>query len=160
MSLRPNPAALLSQDDSDDEDEEENYTNAASAGKGNKDQSEKNVVYKAPKLNAAPYKDDETAADKNAEKLQRKRKKLKNSEILSALREEFGDAPEVFYPICSACMSVYYSRSRCYTKCRKCLAFSLACTFRCFLRIFYSGRLYCLARISRRSRVNKSRGFL
>lgn len=38
---------------------------------------------------------DEKDSIREEEKFQRKKKKLKNSEILETLREEFGQAPEV-----------------------------------------------------------------
>ncbi len=38
---------------------------------------------------------DDNDVDRNNDKLKRKKNKLKNSEILESLQEEFGTAPEV-----------------------------------------------------------------
>ena len=56
--------------------------------------TKKSAVYKAPKMAAMPYHENEKEADKRLERMQRQRKKLNNSEIMETLREEFGSAPE------------------------------------------------------------------
>lgn len=81
-SSRPNPRALL--DDHDEDDDAAEVPEKAAKG-----------VYKAPRLAAMPYKDDESEREKRAEKLDRKKKKLRNSEMFEALREEFGTTPEL-----------------------------------------------------------------
>ena len=42
-----------------------------------------------------PSQDEERALDKQQDRVERKRNKLKNSELLETLREEFGTTPEV-----------------------------------------------------------------
>ncbi len=64
-------------------------------------------------MQAALFKDNEKQLEKSKEKLQNKRKKLKNSEIMESLREEFGVAPEVKY----ICNSIFYSFKLNFTRC-------------------------------------------
>lgn len=84
-SSRPNISALLQSVDDDDKDSEED-------GKQKKILS-KEGIYRAPKSYAVPYKDEKDLTQLE-EKIQRKQKKIKNSELLETLREEFGQAPE------------------------------------------------------------------
>lgn len=105
-SLRPNPLALLGrgrkqQADSDEENSDEDEEDVEGAGSGGDDYSDEDQedednenVYKPPKMSAAIFKENETAAQKADAKLARQRKRVKNSEILDTLREEFGSAPE------------------------------------------------------------------
>jgi hypothetical protein len=103
LSLRPNPAALLAVDDDDDDGDNddsnmrENDDYSSFMQKSDKKSTLGSSTYKIPKLAANPYKDGETIDDAREEKLLRKRKKLKNSEILETLREEFGTAPETSF---------------------------------------------------------------
>lgn len=87
-------------DDSEDEDDKKKKhqpkkQSKETSGSRSKDMNTSAGIYRAPKLSAVPYNLNETKEDKTLKKLEMKRKKLKNSEILDALREEFGDAPEV-----------------------------------------------------------------
>lgn len=104
-SLRPNPMALLGrgrkQQPNDSEEEENSDVEEAEAmadgsdgeyGEGSDEENEN--VYKPPKMSAVIFKENETAAQKADAKLAKQRKRLKNSEILDTLREEFGSAPE------------------------------------------------------------------
>jgi hypothetical protein len=95
-NLRPDPDALLNDFDDDENDDNDNnndddYRNR-SKDKGKHFSSD---VYKAPKLVAMPYKENESNKEKLEKQLLKKRSKLKNSEILESLREEFGVMPEV-----------------------------------------------------------------
>ncbi len=93
--LRPNPSALLGRgNDSSDEEEqqqgggesdEEQERRAAKKGEG---------VYRPPKMTAMPYKESESQAAKRDSRLDKQRKKIKNSELMDSLRDEFGTAPE------------------------------------------------------------------
>ena len=109
-SLRPNPLALLAKEDgraivdqiatgrgngnddggesqgSDDDARGDNYDETNNGG---------DEIYRPPRMEAAYYMDAETKAEKQEAALKRKRKKLKNSEIFDALREEFTVAPEM-----------------------------------------------------------------
>lgn len=116
--LRPNPSALLAEGDDrgaagkkkaskkaskhsrdydeedesiadeDSEDEDMDLDDDASAT------DNKAGVYKVPKRTAVPYKESETALEKREQKLEKQRAKIKRSELMDALREEFGSAPE------------------------------------------------------------------
>ena len=121
---RPNPLALLAKDGSDenDEDSDEDSEDSEDGGKNKKksnkwrgkvDKGEEETdidpntqrstpgsfnpkagIYRAPRMEATPYLENESAAQKQEDKLKRQRKKLKNSEMFEALREEFSTAPE------------------------------------------------------------------
>jgi hypothetical protein len=109
-SLRPNVANLLSKngskilgkkelaDNDSDDDSEEDNGDSGSDNRGdsddNTDTAAEDQLYRAPRMEAVPYIDAEYKANKEAEKLRQKRKKIKNSEIYAALREEFSSAPE------------------------------------------------------------------
>lgn len=74
-------------EDSDEDDYNEH---------NNDDDEQENVgIYKVPKRNAVPYKESETELDRKEQKLEKHRQKLKRSELMETLREEFGTAPEV-----------------------------------------------------------------
>jgi hypothetical protein len=114
-SLRPNPLALLAKDDDDDDDndeeeeeeddgndddeedenEDEDNEDDDDRGKGKKvrrqDREEK---YRAPRMAAVPFKESENEQQRREKRLLKARRRLKNSEILDALREEFSSAPE------------------------------------------------------------------
>jgi hypothetical protein len=81
-SARPNLHALL-----DDDDEDEDGGNAVETDL-------KKGVYRAPRIAAVPYADDR-AKEKRQDKLEKQKKKLRNSEMFDALREEFGSTPEL-----------------------------------------------------------------
>jgi hypothetical protein len=122
-SLRPNPLALLAKDSGSEEDSgggsnseassEESESEADTRSKRNK--AKKNVsakgqrnnggdddpsagegkgIYRPPRMEAVPFMDSDRKAEKDAERLQRKRQKLRSSEIFESLREEFSTAPE------------------------------------------------------------------
>ena len=78
-SSRPNPLALVD----DDEEEVEDTKNV------------KDGVYRAPRMAAVPYYDDKEK-EQLKERLERKKKRIRNSEMFEALREEFGAQPEEF----------------------------------------------------------------
>ena len=108
--LRPNPLALLSATgssssskktsskkkavvSSDEEDSESEIEDDASEAEGY-GESKSAGVYKVPKRTAVPYKENETELDRRDERLEKQRNKLKRSEIMETLREEFSSAPE------------------------------------------------------------------
>ena len=95
-NLRPDPDALLNDFDDDDDDNDNNDNNDNEYRISNKSKQTSDDVYKAPKLVAMPYKEKESNKDKLEKQILKKRSKLKNSEILETLREEFGVTPEVF----------------------------------------------------------------
>lgn len=120
QSLRPNPLALLGKDSgsegnsgSDDSEEEsevgqkskrnksrrvEKNTGAThSRNRGDEmelSKGEDKGIYRAPRMEAVPYLDNDSKAEKEQQRLDRKRQKLRSSEIFEALREEFSTAPE------------------------------------------------------------------
>eukprot|EP01038_Epipyxis_sp_PR26KG_P005893 gene5893-8131_t len=106
QSLRPNLSNLLGNDDneaSEDEEEEDNSMDVDDEDSDNEDADDKKYksnkkasseVYKAPKLVAMPYKENESEITKRENRLEKQRKKLKQSELMDTLREEFGTAPE------------------------------------------------------------------
>lgn len=61
---------------------------------GDNDDDDAVGIYEAPKRTAVPYKDSESQLDKKQQKLEKHRNKLKRSELMDTLREEFGSAPE------------------------------------------------------------------
>ena len=61
---------------------------------GDNDDDDAVGIYQAPKRTAVPYKDSESQLDKKQQKLEKHRNKLKRSELMDTLREEFGSAPE------------------------------------------------------------------
>ncbi|KAG3114251.1 hypothetical protein PI124_g12417 [Phytophthora idaei] len=82
LSYAPNPDQLAAEDGQDeDEDGEE-------GGSGTKD-----GIYRAPRLAAVPYEEEERAQVKQAKKDERNRKRLQKSTILAELREEFSERP-------------------------------------------------------------------
>ena len=48
----------------------------------------------APKISSAPYSAGESQREKSERKLEQQKRRLKNSEMMQALQEEFGVAPE------------------------------------------------------------------
>ena len=114
MILKPNPSALRARgagddseseeeseeaseeemvsEDEDEKEEEATYTKKAKKNYNIKDDDD--AVYRPPKMAAMPYKDSEAAEEKKAKKLGRMKAKLKDSEMLRALQEEFGSAPQ------------------------------------------------------------------
>lgn len=101
-STRPNPMALLAKDDgraivdklADSHSDDDNDEYGRTSDKEESDKEEGDGIYRPPRMEAAFYMDAETKAEKQEAALKRKRKKLKNSEIYDALREEFTAAPE------------------------------------------------------------------
>lgn len=81
-AARPNLSAFLEGEDSDKDDAERAQ------------KSTKEGVYRPPRIAAAPFKDDERESEKRGAKLERTRKRVRNSEMFEALRQEFGSAPE------------------------------------------------------------------
>ena len=105
--LRPNPMALLSSTTTDNtttkkKTNKKNY-NSDSDNSEESDDSETGYseqketetgVYKVPKRVAVPYKHAETILDKKEAKIEKQKAKIKRSELMDTLREEFGSAPE------------------------------------------------------------------
>jgi hypothetical protein len=91
-------------DESDDEDADGDEDSEieddleADAGDGSDDDddgpSNGSELYRAPKMMAVPYAESERDKDKRDEQIAKSRKKLKNTELLDSLREEFSVAPE------------------------------------------------------------------
>jgi len=122
-SLRPNPLALLGDDCADDggagragdeEEEEEdsdeddrmdqrskrNKGKKANARDGGEDDGQDSRggskgLYRPPRMEAVPFMDADGKAEKEAERLKRKRQKLRSTEIFETLREEFSTTPEI-----------------------------------------------------------------
>jgi len=92
LALRPNPSALLAKDNSDNSDNSDEED--AEESSSEEETAKENAVYRPPKIAAVLYKDGSTLEEVRQEKISRKRNKLKSSELLEALREEFGDNPE------------------------------------------------------------------
>lgn len=113
-SLRPDPSALLAKfggngDDNDedeingdDEDEEGEEDSDGDDESGHRNNSRDNSSarrqdqekYRAPRMAAVPFKQAESELARRGQKLEKARRKMKNSEIVDALREEFSAAPE------------------------------------------------------------------
>jgi U3 small nucleolar ribonucleoprotein protein LCP5 len=74
-----------------DSDEDERF--------GSDDNEDKSAakagVYRAPKMVAMHYEEDDRRKDKDIKAIAKKRDKLQYSEMMSSLREEFGSVPEV-----------------------------------------------------------------
>ncbi|GMF39590.1 unnamed protein product [Phytophthora lilii] len=82
LSYAPNPDELAAEDgQDDDEDGEEGGS------------SSKDGIYRAPRLAAVPYEEEERAQVKQAKKEERNRQRLQKSTILAELREEFSERP-------------------------------------------------------------------
>jgi hypothetical protein len=112
--LRPNPAALLGASDdkksknsgnskknkkaaavSSDEDIDSDEMDDDGSDDGEEEEKGESAgVYKVPKRTAVPYRESETALERKEQKLEKQRAKLKRSELMDTLREEFGSAPE------------------------------------------------------------------
>jgi hypothetical protein len=69
----------------EDDDEYDNDEDVSAGGAG---------LYKVPKRTAVPYKQSETEMDRREQRLEKQKSKLKRSELMETLREEFGSAPE------------------------------------------------------------------
>ena len=97
-TLRPNPMALLAKDDDDNESDKHSDNDSGDEGnvskRGNALVAGGDGVYRPPRIESARFDDAEAKAERQEEKLKQKRKKIKNSEIFDALREEFTSAPE------------------------------------------------------------------
>lgn len=87
---RPNPFNLAARDGGDSSDAEAD----ASEEYGGRDVRD-DGIYRPPRMEAVMYTENEKQLDKAKEKLKTKRQKLKNSDIMESLREEFGVAPEL-----------------------------------------------------------------
>ena len=106
--LRPNPMALLSSSTTDNtitkkKTNKKNYNNDSDNSDESDEDSETGYseqketetgVYKVPKRVAVPYKHAETILDKKEAKIEKQKAKIKRSELMDTLREEFGSAPE------------------------------------------------------------------
>lgn len=86
---RPNPFNLAARDGKQSSDEEDSVTQQG--GREMRDDG----IYRPPRMQAVMYTENEKQLDKTKEKLKTKRQKLKNSEIMESLREEFGVGPEM-----------------------------------------------------------------
>uniref|UniRef100_M4C1L4 Neuroguidin n=1 Tax=Hyaloperonospora arabidopsidis (strain Emoy2) TaxID=559515 RepID=M4C1L4_HYAAE len=82
LSYAPNPEQLAA--DGGQNDDEEGDDGGSSA---------KNGIYRAPRLAAVPYEEEEREHVKQAKKDERNRKRLQKSTILAELREEFSERP-------------------------------------------------------------------
>lgn len=89
-------------DENDDEDEsdddESNGRRKKKLGgtrRQDKDNESGRETYRAPRMVAVPFKEREDELARRDSRLQKTRRKLKNSEILDTLREEFSTAPDV-----------------------------------------------------------------
>ena len=82
LSYAPNPEQLAA-DGAQDDDEDGDDGGA----------STKDGIYRAPRLAAVPYEEEERAHVKQAKKDERNRKRLQKSTILAELREEFSERP-------------------------------------------------------------------
>ncbi|TDH72505.1 hypothetical protein CCR75_001248 [Bremia lactucae] len=81
LNYAPKPDQLAAEDEPiDDEDDD--------GGDRSKD-----GVYRAPRLAAVPYEEEERAQVKQAKKDERNRKRMQKSTILAELREEFSERP-------------------------------------------------------------------
>lgn len=81
-SARPNPMALVEDEEGEEGGIEDHF-------------AAKEKVYRAPRMAAVPYYDD-NEKDKLKERLERKKKRIRSSEMFEAMREEFGSEPEEF----------------------------------------------------------------
>ncbi|KAJ0409468.1 hypothetical protein P43SY_002358 [Pythium insidiosum] len=91
LHYAPKPDQLVGDDGQpmDDDEDGDQPTGDRSAGKDG--------VYRAPRLAAVHYEEEEREAAKKAKREERNRKRLQKSAILSELREEFSERPsEVF----------------------------------------------------------------
>jgi U3 small nucleolar RNA-associated protein 3 len=117
--MRPNLAAMDLDEEEEDDEEEDNHGRSQSkqskqiSSKKNKrasadneeeemdlddeDDEDQQEVYRAAKNMAQyyPNNDSERADNKQAKKLAKQKDKLRHSELVAALRDEFSDAPEV-----------------------------------------------------------------
>ncbi|KAL4146761.1 hypothetical protein PRNP1_010518 [Phytophthora ramorum] len=82
LSYAPNPDQLAAEDGQDEDEEGEEGSSGAKDG-----------IYRAPRLAAVPYEEEERAQVKQAKKDERNRKRLQKSTILAELREEFSERP-------------------------------------------------------------------
>ena len=76
----------------DSEDEEDDDEDAMD--QSDDEDEEGGEVYRAPKMSSTPYPN-EREEEKNDRRLERKRNKLRNSELMESIREEFGTTPEM-----------------------------------------------------------------
>ena len=98
-TLRPNPMALLAKEGGDGE--QESSENESEDGDSDDGRGKEGTliaggdgIYRPPRMESARFDDAEAKAERQEERLKQKRKKIKNSEIFDALREEFTSAPE------------------------------------------------------------------
>lgn len=114
-SVRPNLAAML-EDDSEEapSDMEQEEDEALDEEEDEDDDSERDTeqqaVYRPPKLTSTMYVENEKAAQKTEDKMEKQRRKLRNSAILESLREEFSNAPEVSDRCCVSARFIVWCR--------------------------------------------------
>ncbi|CAH0493018.1 unnamed protein product [Peronospora farinosa] len=82
LSYAPNPGQLATAGELDDDEEGIKGSSGAKDG-----------IYRAPRLAAVPYEEEERAQVKQAKQDERNRKRLQKSTILAELREEFSERP-------------------------------------------------------------------
>ncbi len=58
------------------------------------EEKEQQKKYVAPKISSAPYSAGETQREKGERKLAQQKRRVKSSEMMQALRDEFSAAPE------------------------------------------------------------------
>ncbi|GLE00284.1 hypothetical protein PINS_up009011 [Pythium insidiosum] len=92
LHYAPKPDQLVGDDGQPMDDDED-----GDAGSGDRANGAKDGVYRAPRLAAVHYEEEEREQAKKAKREERNRKRLQKSAILSELREEFSERPtEVF----------------------------------------------------------------
>lgn len=84
LNYAPNPDQLVTRDGDQDDEEADSEDDA----------KKKDGIYKAPRLAAVHYEEEEREDIKKAKREERNRKRLQKSVILSELREEFSERPE------------------------------------------------------------------
>ncbi|TMW62242.1 hypothetical protein Poli38472_009735 [Pythium oligandrum] len=82
LHYAPNPDQLVGQDGHEGDDDDEDGEGGAKDG-----------IYRAPRLAAVHYEEEEREQAKKAKRDERNRKRLQKSAILSELREEFSERP-------------------------------------------------------------------
>ena len=89
LSFRPNLDALVAHNEGDDEDDDDDDEFTKSSSK------DKSKVYRAPRLAAVPYEEDDKSKAREEREERRQTDRMRRSEVVDAIRDEFGDRPEM-----------------------------------------------------------------
>ena len=99
LSYKPNPENMIFDDDNSDEDNDEfefakEPKKSVAVAKPMENQGERAMIYKPPRLSAAPFHEKEKSEAKVARMKKSDMEKMKKSELMQTIKAQFSDKPE------------------------------------------------------------------